>query len=335
MSEWSNTELRVVMRYNFLRQLSVDECVEEMNTVLGEKCPHRTTVYRWYREFGRGNFNVNDAQRSGRPIEVTVSENVAKVSKLLKEDRRITYQQIEEILQISAPSVHKILHDILGVKKVCTLWVPHDLKVEQKEARVNWCKKMLKLYENGTSNNINNIVSGDETWLYYFDVPSKNKNKVWLFENEQTPVQVRKSRSVKKKMIAVFFTRRGILERVVLESQRTVTASWYINDCLPKVFQKLQEIRPNSRMDTWHFHHVNASAHRARDTVEFLNTSGVKVLEHPAYSPDLAPCDFALFPIIKDQLKGRRFPTDIELLGAWDQACSELPEEKWKDIFDD
>jgi len=30
-------------------------------------------------------------------------------------------------------------------------------------------------------------------------------------------------------------------------------------------------------------------------------------LEHPAYSPDLAPSDFFLFPKIKEILKGRHF----------------------------
>jgi hypothetical protein len=31
------------------------------------------------------------------------------------------------------------------------------------------------------------------------------------------------------------------------------------------------------------------------------------VLEHPAYSPDLAPIDFFLFPKINEILKGRHF----------------------------
>jgi len=31
------------------------------------------------------------------------------------------------------------------------------------------------------------------------------------------------------------------------------------------------------------------------------------VLEHPAYTPDLAPSDFFLFPKIKEILKGRHF----------------------------
>jgi hypothetical protein len=33
------------------------------------------------------------------------------------------------------------------------------------------------------------------------------------------------------------------------------------------------------------------------------------VIPHPPYSPDLAPCDFFLFPKMKMKLKGRRFDT--------------------------
>jgi hypothetical protein len=40
---------------------------------------------------------------------------------------------------------------------------------------------------------------------------------------------------------------------------------------------------------------------------EFLATKQITVFEHPAYSPDLAPNDFFLFPKIKEILKRRQF----------------------------
>jgi hypothetical protein len=33
------------------------------------------------------------------------------------------------------------------------------------------------------------------------------------------------------------------------------------------------------------------------------------IVPHPPYSPDLAPCDFLLFPKLKIKLKGQRFET--------------------------
>ena len=44
---------------------------------------------------------------------------------------------------------------------------------------------------------------------------------------------------------------------------------------------------------------------------EFLATKQITVLEHPAYSPDLAPNDFLLSPKIKEILK-RRYFDDID-----------------------
>ena len=35
-----------------------------------------------------------------------------------------------------------------------------------------------------------------------------------------------------------------------------------------------------------------------------------EAMEHPAYSPDLAPSDFHLFGLLKEALRGRRFSCD-------------------------
>jgi hypothetical protein len=37
------------------------------------------------------------------------------------------------------------------------------------------------------------------------------------------------------------------------------------------------------------------------------------MIPHPPYSPDLAPCDFALFPKLKIKLKGLRFETVFDI----------------------
>jgi hypothetical protein len=38
---------------------------------------------------------------------------------------------------------------------------------------VLWCRKMLSKFENGTSRYVNSILTGDETWLYFYDMPTK------------------------------------------------------------------------------------------------------------------------------------------------------------------
>ena len=50
--------------------------------------------------------------------------------------------------------------------------------------------------------------------------------------------------------------------------------------------------------------HDNASAHSAIRVRQFLAQMMVAVLDHPPYTPDLAPADFFLFPRLKAAIKG-------------------------------
>jgi histone-lysine N-methyltransferase SETMAR len=51
-------------------------------------------------------------------------------------------------------------------------------------------------------------------------------------------------------------------------------------------------------------------------TQELLQHFRWTVLEHPAYSPDLAPSDFHLFPALKDHLAGHKFSNDDDVKTA-------------------
>ena len=55
------------------------------------------------------------------------------------------------------------------------------------------------------------------------------------------------------------------------------------------------------------FHHDNAPRHWASTTQETIDRRSMEVLGHPPYSPDLAPCDFFLFPKLKNILRGQQF----------------------------
>jgi len=64
------------------------------------------------------------------------------------------------------------------------------------------------------------------------------------------------------------------------------------------------------------FLHDNAPAHQALASQKKLVYLDFKRLDHPPYSPDLAPLDYHLFPGLKKQLKGRHFSSDVEVGAA-------------------
>jgi histone-lysine N-methyltransferase SETMAR len=59
-------------------------------------------------------------------------------------------------------------------------------------------------------------------------------------------------------------------------------------------------------------------AHRALATQKKLAYLGFQYLDHPPYSPDLAPLDYHLFSGLKKRLKGRNFSSDALVIAAAD-----------------
>jgi len=57
------------------------------------------------------------------------------------------------------------------------------------------------------------------------------------------------------------------------------------------------------------------------------------VLDHPPYSPDLAPCDFYLFPKVKSALKGTKFQTVQDVKEKAARVMKELTEEDLQHCF--
>ena len=56
---------------------------------------------------------------------------------------------------------------------------------------------------------------------------------------------------------------------------------------------------------------------------------GIKTIPQPPYSPDVAPCDFWLFP----KLRGCRYETREEMKEAVTKVIDTLPQEDFHGVF--
>lgn len=333
--ELSRTHKRVMIYYDYKKGLTYDQSHESLVKAFGDEAPSLATVNRWYHEFQQGRPTFEDEPRAGRPHESVTPETILMVENLIRTHRNITYGEIQESLEIGASSVNSILHDHLGVRKLASRWIPHLLKPDQKQARIDWCKFMLKKFDQGASVQVQYIVTGDETWIYSYDPETKQQSTVWVFEDEPPPTKVTRSRSTNKQMVAVFFRKSGVVAAVPLVERRTVNADWYCEVCLPKVFAELQKERPKAGLRRILLHHDNATAHTASKTLDFLHESEVQLVTHPAYSPDLAPCDFFLFPELKKHLRGTRYSSAEKAVEAMNIVLKDMPKKLFQDCFDD
>jgi histone-lysine N-methyltransferase SETMAR len=80
--------------------------------------------------------------------------------------------------------------------------------------------------------------------------------------------------------------------------------------------QNVQQKRPELRRNhNWLFHQDNAPTHMSLKTKEFVTNNNKVIVNHPPYSLDVVPCDFALFPKLEMKLKGRCFETVSDIQG--------------------
>jgi len=98
-----------------------------------------------------------------------------------------------------------------------------------------------------------------------------------------------------------------------------------------KVRLKRPELFANN---SWILHHDNSPAHTALPLKEFLATKQITLLEHPAYSPDLALSDFFLFPKIKEILKGRHFDDIDDIRRNTTAALKAFPRNQLQNCFE-
>ena len=93
-------------------------------------------------------------------------------------------------------------------------------------------------------------------------------------------------------------------DRHALGSHWTVNKEYYVE--VLREFRKRFRRKRSAlfKSGQWHFHQDNAPVHNSILVTDYLTKMGIKTLPQPPYSPDLAPCDFCLFPKLKEKLRG-------------------------------
>ncbi len=78
-------------------------------------------------------------------------------------------------------------------------------------------------------------------------------------------------------------------------------------------------------------HHDNARPHVAKTVISYLDGAGLKRIRHPPYSPDLTPCDFWLFDLLKRNLSTQTSRRSLE--GQITEVLEKIPKEEYLQAF--
>ena len=163
----------------FLQGKAPKEIHTILTETLGEHAPLYATVKNWVAQFKRGDFSTCDAPHPGQPKIVTTAEIIDQIHELILEDRRISAKSVAEKLGISSERVGSIFHEDLDMRKLSVKWVPKCLNADQKH---QWCQsseQLLEFFQRNPNDFLSRLVTMDETWLYHYDLETKQQSVEW------------------------------------------------------------------------------------------------------------------------------------------------------------
>ena len=196
----------------------------------------------------------------------------------------------------------------------------------------------LERYENGNLN-LDLITTGDEKWVLYVNVV---RRKEWVPRGQRASPTAKPGLHPKKVLLCMWMDTEGVVYWELLPQGQTITAEVYCQQ-LDRLADALAEKRPHRQQQI--FLHDNARPHTARLTQQKLRQLGWNVLDHPPYSPDLAPTDYKAFRSLQHWLNGKEFATQEEVeksvqewmdskpAGFWVKGIADLPR-RWEKVVE-
>ncbi len=317
--------------------LTPAQCWTRLFNVYGEEAMSKPTVRRWHSRFreGDGLTPVTDQICSGRPCSQTTPEKIQAAQAAVEEDRRATLKTIAQKVDVSVTTAHRLVKRKLELKQKVAKFVPRILSDEQKMMRVHICEQNLARLK-ADPNLLDKLMCGDESPVYLLDPETQRESKQWLLKEGQRPTKALRGRARRKMMLTVFFDARGMVLREFNDG--IVDTDTYI-----QTLKNLRECIRKKRPFMWKggvdgetnrefvIQQDNASCHTSNRTLAFLFDQDL--LAHPPYSPDLAPCDFFLFPYLKKQLRGHRHQNLRDLKTAVSRVLRGISEEQCQEAL--
>lgn len=288
---------RHVMLYEFRKGITVGAATKNIQDVYLDRAPALRTVKKWFAKFRRGDFNLEDEPRSGRPSDI--DDDVLRA--LIANNARISTEEVAEALNIDRSTAFRRLKK-MGLTLKLDTWVPHSLSEKNKLDRISEAISLLGRLEKEVF--LDRLVTGDEKWILYTNI---KRRRTWKEANEPAVSVAKVGLHPKKVLLSVWWDCQGVIYFELLSVGQTIDSKKYCQQ-LTKLDAAIKEKRPSlvNRKGVI-FHHDNARPHISKMTLDKLKQLKWEILLHPPYSPDIAPSDYHLFRSLQNDLNGKNF----------------------------
>jgi len=171
-------EQRAYIKFCFKLGKTATECYEMLKTAFGEQGMGHSQIFQWFSWFKAGRTSIDDDEYSGRRVSSSTPEMIERVRQIIREDRRHTIDEVSMLVGISHRTCHEVLTEDLKMQRVASKFMPRLLSVDQKQQRLDVC---FDLKENAADNPsfLSNVIMGDKTWVYAYDLETKTQSSQW------------------------------------------------------------------------------------------------------------------------------------------------------------
>ncbi len=171
-----------------------------------------TRIDFWIHEFRAEHTCIVDLYQRPKRKSGRAQANVRLVESIVAADKHVTLARIMLQTGLKSTTVQRILRKDLHLTKRSAKLVPYMLTDAQMARHVTVCDFWSRLFLRDRRV-FKVTVTLDESWIYAYDLETKEQSKEWLRAMEPRPQHARRTLATNKVMVLTFFDAKGLIYR--------------------------------------------------------------------------------------------------------------------------
>ena len=316
---------RILIKACLDNHFSPIQVLHFVQAAMKDACPHKTTIYRWIKKIKSGVTDLNDRRRRGRSTILNIRK---KINHFLKRNKFSSTRSIGRLCKVSRMTVYRRMKNEMLMKWRKLKKIPYTQNSNIMNRRVEISTELL--------NNLMmlqpiDVITCDENLFYFY----YSGDSIWVKNNNEVEIVEKQRNYSKKVMISIFWNFNNLYYIKCLPVKETYDTDYVVFTLFPALAEVAERHRPKRGIKSYALHWDNATPHKSKDTTAAINELFKCCLEHPPYSPDLAPSDFFLFGHLKRLLIGKKIVDEEQLIYEIEVAFRSITKEMKMNVFEE
>jgi hypothetical protein len=145
---------------------------------------------------------------------------------LVRQDQQWNICDITEEVGNGYGTCQKVVMKELGMHHVAAKFVPRILTADQTQQRIDVYTELRQLASNDETF-LSRVITGDERWVYVYDLKTKQQSSQWKSPMSPTPETARQVKSKVRSMIITFFDIKRTVHKEFVPVGQTVNSGFY------------------------------------------------------------------------------------------------------------